>query len=229
MKKLTTTPNATETLVGFIYLAIQLLTLQPILVLINLLLPVPMSDTMVNFVYFCINFLCVAIIFHRFLIQSGKVAINKPFRLLRAAFLGMIAYWGGSVLISMIIFNVYPDFINVNDSAISEMSQDNFSLMTFGTVLLAPITEEVLYRGLIFGKLYNRNRVVAYIVSTVVFAALHVIGYIGFYEPLHLLLCLMQYLPAGLCLGWAYASADSIWASILMHITINQIAMLSMR
>ncbi len=229
MKKITMLPNTTETLAGFIYLAIQLLTLQPILVLVNFLLPVPMSDVMVNFVYFCINFLCVAIIFHRFLIRSGKIAITQPFRCLRAAFLGIIAYWGGNILVSMIIFKVYPDFINVNDSAISQMTQENISLMTFGTVFLAPITEEVLYRGLIFGKLYNRSRVAAYLVSTVAFAALHVIGYIGLYAPLHLALCLLQYIPAGLCLGWAYAKADSIWAPILIHITINQIAMLSMR
>ena len=44
-----------------------------------------------------------------------------------------------------------------------------------------------------------------------------------------LLLCFVQYLPAGLCLGWAYARADSIFAPTLMHMIINLIGMLAMR
>ena len=229
MKKLTVVPNSTETLVGFIYLAIQLLVLQPVLMLINLMLPVPMTEAMLNFVYFGVNFLFVVVIFHRFLLNSGKLAIVAPFLCLRAAFLGMVAYWVGSLLVSTVIFSVYPEFINVNDSSISQMTQNNYGMMTLGTVLLVPITEEVLFRGLVFGKLYNRSRFVAYTVSTLVFAALHVIGYIGMYEPVHLLLCLLQYIPAGLCLGWTYARGNTIWAPILVHITINQVAMLSMR
>ena len=109
------------------------------------------------------------------------------------------------------------------------MVQENYTFLAFGTVLLVPVAEEALYRGLIFGQIYNRNRLAAYIISSVVFAAIHVISYIGLYEPIHLMLCLLQYLPAGLCLGWAYANSDTIWAPILMHITINQISILSMR
>lgn len=229
MKKLTVVPNSTQTLIGLIYLAIQLIVLQPVLVLINLMLPVPMTEATLNLVYFGVNFLVVVVTFYRFLLESGKIAIAAPFHCLRAAFLSMLAYWVGSLLVSTVIFSIYPEFINVNDSSISQMTQDNYGMMALGTVLLVPITEEVLYRGLIFGKLYNRSPFAAYSVSTLTFAALHVIGYIGMYEPVHLLLCLLQYIPAGLCLGWAYARANTIWAPILMHITINQIAMLSMR
>jgi membrane protease YdiL (CAAX protease family) len=39
----------------------------------------------------------------------------------------------------------------------------------------------------------------------------------------------VQYLPAGLALAWAYEKADTIWAPILMHMTINQISITFMR
>lgn len=229
MKKLAIVPNKSETIAGYIFLAVQLLVLQPALVIVNLILPVPMSDTTLNIVYFVINFLCVAIIFHRYLIRSGKEAFSAPLRCFCNAFLAFIGYWLASIFVSSLIYGIYPDFSNANDEAIDQMVQDNFPIMALGTVLLVPITEEVLYRGLIFGKIYNRSRVLAYLVSTAAFAALHVVGYIGMYEPKLLLLSLLQYLPAGLCLGWAYARTGSIWTSISIHIAINLIAMLSMR
>ena len=124
---------------------------------------------------------------------------------------------------------ISPDFFNVNDSAISTMVDQNTDLMAIGTILLAPVAEELFYRGLIFRGFYNKKPILGYLVSTLAFASLHVVGYIGLYSPLHLLLCLLQYIPAGICLGWAYAKTDCIFAPILMHIAINQIGILSMR
>ena len=229
MNKISVVPNKGQAIAGYIYLAVQLLVLQPGLAIINLLLPVPMSNTTLNIVYFIINFLCVAAIFCRYLLSSGKCFFGNILRCLCYAFLAFSAYWVASTFVSSLIFSIDPNFSNVNDENIQQMTQDNFTLMALGTVLLVPITEEVLYRGLIFGKIYNHSRILAYVISTVAFAALHIVGYIGMYEPKLLLLCLMQYLPAGLCLGWAYASTGSIWTSIVVHIAVNLIAMLSMR
>ncbi len=229
MKKLSVVPNTNETIFGFIYLAVQLTVLQPILVVIGMLIGVPISEAVLNFLFFAINFICVTILLHRYLITSGKVALENVFGTLRGAFLGFAVYWLLNIFISLLIQKISPDFFNVNDSSIAELTKENYTLMAIGTVLLVPITEEALYRGLIFGRLYNFNRILAYAVSTVFFCALHVVGYIGLYSPLQLLLCLIQYVPAGLCLGWAYAKTGTIWAPILIHITINQIAISTMR
>ena len=214
---------------GFGYLVVQLLVLPFLIVQGNLLAGNPFSPSQVNFILFCVDFICVTVIFHRFLFRSLKQAIHSPWKLLRFAGAGLVLYWIGSFVISTVIVTVYPEFINVNDSSISELVQDNYGLIAFGTVFLVPITEETLYRGLIFSNIYKHNKITAYIVSTVIFALLHVIGYIGSYQPLHLLLCFLQYLPAGLCLAWAYVKADTIFAPILMHIAINQMGVLAMR
>jgi membrane protease YdiL (CAAX protease family) len=229
MKKLTNTITSTETALGLGYIALQVFILPFVLVQGNLLLGNPFSAAQLNFMLFCVDFLCVTVIFHRFLLQGAKRALATPFTCLRYAFLGFLLHFLGSFLINTVIMSVYPDFSNVNDATISGLTQQNYQLMSLGTVLLVPITEEVLYRGVVFGKLHACNPFVAYVVSTLVFAALHVVGYIGYYKPLHLLLCFLQYIPAGLCLAWAYVKADSIWAPILMHMTVNQIGMLAMR
>ena len=229
MNKLTISMSRKEITAGLIYLVIQLLLLPALLLFGNTLLATPLSDAQINFLFFCVDFLCVTMIFHRFLLSSAKQALGNIFRCLRFAAIGLLLYWAGSTVVSMVIFAVYPEFLNVNDQSIMELTQQNQVLMTIGTVLLVPVVEETLYRGVVFGGLYHRNRIVAYAVSCFVFSALHVVGYIGSYEPLHLIMCFLQYIPAVLCLAVAYVKADTIWAPILMHMSINQIGILAMR
>ena len=229
VKKLSIPMTHTEQILGWIYWPFQLLFLPVLLTFVNERLPHPLSETQLNFVFFCVNFLVLTVGLGRFLIASGKKALRRPGYTLQSAFFAYAAYYLASMLIGALILWLSPDFLNANDASIAQMLQQEPVLTTVGTVLLAPIAEELMYRGLIFRSLYDRSRVAAYIVSTLVFAAVHLMGYITVYDPLTLALCLLQYLPAGLCLGWAYARADTIWAPILVHIAVNQIGLLSMR
>lgn len=229
MKKLNHTTTRTETLYGLIYIALQILVLPEVLKRGNTFLGTPLSPAQLNFALFSINFICVTVIFHRYLLEGIRQVLNSPLRFLRYAGLGFLFYWLGSILVNIVIFAVYPDFANVNDASVAEMTKQNFPLMFIGTVLLVPVAEETLFRGVVFGNLYTRNRIIGYILSAMIFSALHVIGYIGYFQPVHLLLCFLQYIPAGVCLAWAYAMADTIFAPILMHTVINLIGVMAMR
>ena len=214
---------------GWSFYVLQLLIFPSLLVLGNQLLRQPLSEAALNFALFALNFLCTTVIFHRFLLASGRRALELPFRCLRMAFFGLLLYYGGIILVGTLILTLRPDFANANDANILALTQDNYPLMALGTIVLVPITEETLYRGLIFRGLHQKSRLAAYAVSTLVFAAVHVVGYIGILDWELLGLSLVQYLPAGLALAWAYEKADTIWAPILMHMTINQISITFMR
>lgn len=229
MKDLSISMTRTERTLGLIFIPIQILLLPILLVQGNLFFGNRLSEAQLNFALFALDFICITVIFRRFLWQSLRQALSTPWRLLRYAGAGILLYWIGSFLVNYFILTVYPEFSNVNDDSIQSLTQQNYQLMAIGTVLLVPVTEETLYRGVIFGSIYKRSRILGYAVSALVFAALHVIGYIGFFAPTHLLLCFLQYIPAGLCLAWAYVMADTIWAPILMHIAINQMGVLAMR
>ena len=229
MKKLSVGFTKSELILGWIYMVLQLLALPLLFNICNMLLGSPLNMAELNFCFFCVNFLCATVIFRKYLIGNLKAFFARPWRGLSAVAIGFVGYWAISFVVSMIIVMVYPAFSNVNDDTIGGMVQENFALMTIGTVVLVPITEELLFRGLIFRGIYNRSHFWAYAISAVAFSLPHVVGYIGFYDPLLLLLCFVQYLPAGLCLGWAYARADSIFAPTLMHMIINLIGMLAMR
>ena len=72
-----------------------------------------------------------------------------------------------------------PGFSNINDAAITELARANYTLMLIGVVFLVPLTEEMLYRGLIFRNLWQSSKVAAYLLSMAAFAAIHVLGYNG--------------------------------------------------
>ncbi len=229
MKKLSVNFTKAERIGGWIYMLIQLLVLPTALLRLNQLLGSPLDKAEVNFLYFCLNFLFVTVIFRRYLLGCAKAALDRPGRVLAAIVIGLGAYWFLNYLVSVLILKLYPAFSNVNDASIDAMADMNYPLITIGTVLLVPVVEEVLFRGLIFRGLYNRSRFLAYAVSTVAFCLPHVVSYIGQYSPMHLTMCFIQYIPAGLCLGWAYGWSDTVWAPILMHTIINLIGIHIMR
>ena len=122
-----------------------------------------------------------------------------------------------------------PNFENINDSAITSMAHTGYTLTAISVVILAPVVEEVLYRGLIFRNLYRSSQVAAYLLSMAAFAAIHVLGYIGSQSVTTLVICFLQYLPAGLCLAWTYTKADNIVAPIVVHALVNAVAIGAVR
>ena len=227
--KLSISMTKTEFYLGWVLLIFQLLVLPVAAAYGNALLPVPLTLAELNFLLYAVNFALTLGLFHCFLWGSLRQSLRTPFRTLRSAFLGFLIYYLASLLVSLFVQTVCPEFSNINDQTIASMTQDNYTLMAVGTVLLVPLSEETLYRGLIFRGLQGKNRLLAYTVSILAFATIHVVGYIGTEKPVVLLLCFLQYLPAGFALAWAYERADSICAPILMHIAINQIGMSAMR
>ncbi len=222
-------PNRFETYAGWFYWGFQLLFLPVILMLLLEAVGRTVNEAQLNFIYFCVNFIVATLLLGRLFIYSVKQGFIRPGYTFQSAALGLAGVQGSNVLFSLVILRLKPDFANVNDSNIGEMVAEHYGMMALGTVFLVPVVEELLYRGVIFGCLYNRSKVAAYIVSTALFSAVHILGYITMYDPVTLLLCFLQYIPAGMCLGWAYARSGSLLAPILIHMTINQIAMLAMR
>ena len=222
-------PNSQETVCGFCYLAFQLLLLPTLLTLLNARLSTPLREAELNFVFYLINFIAVLLIFHDFLASAANQAVRHPVYLCQAVILGLAAYYACLLVTDRVIGLLVPGFSNYNDSAIAVMGQENRLLVIIGTVLLVPPVEECFFRGLIFRNLYGKSHWVAYLVSMLAFALIHILGYAGQYTPLEILMALLQYLPAGLCLAWSYTKADTIFAPIAIHATVNFITLTTWR
>lgn len=222
-------PNSGETAAGFAYLAFQLLMLPGLLTWGNGKLSQPMNDAQLNFVFYLINFLAVVLIFHNLLGRGLEQVWRHPAYFCQAVILGLAAYYACLQVTGWIISQLAPGFSNYNDQSILDMSQGNAFLMGIGTVVLVPPAEECFYRGLIFRNLYAKSPWAGYVVSILAFSLIHILGFVGIYTPLELLMALLQYLPAGVCLAWCYTKADTIFAPILLHAAINFISFQALR
>ena len=222
-------PTPNETVFGFLYFLLQLLIIPSIIMVVNMMLPVPYSEAVVNFVFFAVNFVTVLIIFRKFLAANFRSLLAYPWYTLRCTGIGFLIYMAGNTVFSLLVTALVPEFANINDAAIMEMVQDNFTLMTIGTVILVPIAEECFYRSLIFRNLYDKSPFLAYALSMIVFSLAHVLAYVGMEDFGTLALCFIQYLPPAFALAWSYRRSGSIFAPVLMHMVINQTGMLLMR
>ena len=79
---------------------------------------------------------------------------------------------------------------------------------------LAPLVEELVFRGLLYGWVAGRwGTVAAWIVSSLAFAAAHV-------EPAHIILVL----PLAVWFGWLRRRTDSLLPSLVAHMVNNGFA-----
>ena len=83
--------------------------------------------------------------------------------------------------------------------------------------VLAPLVEELIFRGLLYGWIAGRwGSLPALVVSSLAFAAAH-------YEPAHIVLVL----PLGLLFGWLRRRTDSLLPSLFAHVVNNSFALLA--
>lgn len=178
-RSLSACPTAQESVAGGVYFIFQLVLLPSILRWVNAQLSQPLTETELNFTYYLINFLATILIYHEFLGRSARQATQHLAYFCQAVVLGLAAYYACNFLTLRLIRLLVPGFTNYNDAVISAMSRSGRYLMVVSTVILVPPAEECVFRGLIFRNLYGKSRWVAYVVSILAFAAIHVLGFIG--------------------------------------------------
>ncbi len=119
----------------------------------------------------------------------------------------------GTTVLSFVVSQLGPQPEGVKQ--VTEGIQGVKAFQTLAVLgLLAPVAEELVFRGLLYGWLAGRwSNLVAFIVSSLAFAAAHT-------EPLHILMVL----PLGLWFGWLRWRTGSLVPTIVAHIINNTIA-----
>ena len=217
------TPNLTrsEQRIGLITLAVCMFLLPGVLALV-------MPDAgaaLLNFTCYFITAGAAVYVLRRFLLRNLAAALAQPFRCFYIGCVGYLAHLALSELVFLVVYLIAPGFANLNDANMTALLGADFGLMALVAIVLAPISEECFFRGLLFRGLYDRSPVLAWALSVGLFAAMHVIGYIGAYTPLETLLAFIQYLPAGVALCIAYQRGGSIISPILTHAIVNAMAL----
>ena len=105
------------------------------------------------------------------------------------------------------------------DGVLSELQGFDLQAVKAVGIFLAPVLEETLMRGVIFGVLQRLNRPAAYALSVLLFAYCHVWPYAS--EGAFFWLALVQYIPVSIALCRTYERSGSIWCPIALHMLIN--------
>ena len=114
---------------------------------------------------------------------------------------------------------------NPNNAAIFSMAGENLGKTAAVAVFLAPLVEEPMFRGGVFGLLRRYSRAAAYGASMLLFAVYHIWAFAA--GDATAWLYVLQYLPAGFLLARVYEKTDSIWTGIFLHMTVNGVSMLA--
>jgi membrane protease YdiL (CAAX protease family) len=130
---------------------------------------------------------------------------------------GLIVYLICSAILIYVASLIFPWFKadQIQDVGFDQISQRYEYILAFVTlVVVAPIAEEIIFRGYMYGKLKKFVPIwVAIIVTSLVFGAIHGAWNLAIDTfALSIILCLLR------------EFTGNIWASILLHMTKNGIA-----
>ncbi len=119
----------------------------------------------------------------------------------------------GTTVLSFVVSQLGPQPEGVRQ--VTEGIQGVRALQTLAVLgFLAPLAEELVFRGLLYGWLAGRwSNLVAFLVSSLAFAVAHT-------EPVHILLVL----PLGFWFGWLRWRTGSLLPTIVAHMINNSIA-----
>ena len=123
----------------------------------------------------------------------------------------------GTMALSVAVSQVGPEPEGMKQvlEIVRDLHQLALSLLLLA--VLAPLVEELVFRGLLYGWLVGRwGKTVAWIVSSLAFAAAHT-------EPAHIVLVF----PLGLLFGWLRQRTDSLLPSLVAHIANNSLALVA--
>ncbi|HZJ34751.1 MAG TPA: type II CAAX endopeptidase family protein [Candidatus Angelobacter sp.] len=130
---------------------------------------------------------------------------------------GLIIYFILSSLLILLATRVLPwfDVNQVQDTGFRQLSGQYEYILAFATlVVIAPVAEEVLFRGYLYGKLKKFVPIwVAILATSILFGSIHGAWNLAIDTfALSIVLCLLR------------ESTGNIWASILLHMAKNGIA-----
>ncbi len=190
-----------------------------------------MSPAVANAVIYLPALLLVLAVLHRWLRESFAVAAQAPLRLVYRVVGSYGVLFLLSLLQNLLLHGALgvPEAANPNQDAVNVIAETDFSKTFAVAVLAAPIVEESIFRGSIFGTLREKSRWAAWLVTVLLFAFFHLWDSLLFdYQP-SLWIALLDYVPGGLALCLCYEWTGTVWGPILLHMLTNALGLLAQR
>ena len=151
------------------------------------------------------------------LVTSLSVAYARKFEMISFGILSkkQLLLFIGTFLLSVLETLVYIRFFAVSSGAgaqhLAEVSRGISLSLILTTSVFGPIQEELIFRGLIQGAVFD-NSWLGLVLTSSLFSFLHGPSNVPSF---------IFYLLGGLLLGFAYKKSQNLWVPILVHICYN--------
>lgn len=172
-----------------------------------------------NVVYYLFSMTLVVLLLWSFLKKEFSVLLDWLPENLFAIATGLV----GALVLHFLVMQIPYPVQNPNQAGYAQEYLLSPTATIVVLVVLMPIVEEILFRGLLFGAVRSYSRGLAYAASVVAYCLFSVWQFIFTYGQVDLryLLLTLQYLPMSLALTWCYDAGGSIWSPIALHAAIN--------
>lgn len=208
---------------GLVYLPVHIFALPMVISALMLAMGIEDLGT-VNLVYYGISLMLVLAVFWSHLRAHFDTLLDGVGRCIITFLMALGIDYVLSLAMSTLLLSMGMMSENPNDSAIMEIAMESEGAVKAVAIFMAPIVEEVLFRGVIFGGVRRRSRGAAYVLSVLMFAMYHVWQYVAVSGDWTTLLYVLQYLPVSIALAWAYERSGSLWVPIGFHMMINSLS-----
>ena len=183
-----------------------------------------LTEGQIEFAYYAVGVLVLVSCCFRFLRKNFDPIVENFWYcaiMIGACYIGQMLLTAAA---GSIIGLITGELENLNNEAIVQSYKAEAGWLKAAAVFLAPLAEELMFRGGIFANLAVRGkRIWGYAVSMLLFALYHV--WQGAILDPSYLLYIIQYLPAGFTLCYIYERTGSIWSSVFLHMITNGVAL----
>lgn len=216
-----------ERIAAWIYLPVHVVGIPLLMSLIFILFPdAGLTDAKMNALYYGFGALYIFLFLWKYLRGGYDTLIDNIRRCLVALLMGWLLHIIMSFSLSIIMTLFGMDLASSpNNDAVVDMAKSSYGSIFAMAVFLAPIVEEPLFRGAVFGSIRPYNRAAAYAVSSVLFSLYHVWQFAVLYQDPRYLLSAVSYLPISIALCYSYERSGSIWVPVLFHMSMNLLSM----
>jgi CAAX amino terminal protease family. len=213
-----------EKIAGLIYLPLHIFVLPIFMGIFSQVSPGTLTDIQREAAYFLCGVIFVIVFFRDFLRRGFDVFMDNKLRSLMSItstyFINIILTYG-SLSVAMIFFGDFQIPEELNPAL---MSKSGILVLAGLGIFAASLVDEVIFRGVVFGVLRSKNRVLAYVVSILLFTVYHTWQIWVIMPDMSVLIYTMQFIPLGYTLVLCYERSGSIWAPVFSQMIMNALA-----
>lgn len=175
-----------------------------------------------NFVWYSILTIIITIFYSNTIFKSVKSITNDLIKNLISLIVILLV-----TLILVVIVSVGISFLGItngNQVDVNQALEEERKLTLIAACFLAPITEEFIYRYLIFRTIRVHNIPIAHIGSALLFGFCHVWYYVIVCRDISSFIAILPTFVIGLGCSMTYEKTKNIIYPILFHIILNLIS-----